>query len=87
MKLECEAEIEILEVKLAEALAAKKSYVNIEPIARKAIERLTKLDDIYYKSSPSDKRNLVVRCTLKSSHSKSYKIEPLNRVSYLVIYT
>jgi site-specific DNA recombinase len=38
IKSETEAEIEKLEIKLSEALLAKKSYINIEPIARTAVD-------------------------------------------------
>ena len=59
IKLESEAEIEKLEAKLADALVAKKSYVNIEPIARQAIERLSRIEIIYSQSSTYDKRILI----------------------------
>lgn len=59
VKSESEAAIEKLEVRLSEALVAKRAYVNVEPIVKTAIERLTRIDDIYCKSNTCDKRTLI----------------------------
>ena len=59
IKLEIGVEVEKLEGKLADAMIAKKSYVNIEPIARQAIERLSRIGNICYQSDTYDKRLLI----------------------------
>ncbi|UOE50629.1 hypothetical protein MTO98_06025 [Mucilaginibacter sp. SMC90] len=57
IKLESETGIKKLEDKLADALIAKKSNVNIEPIARQAIERLSRTDNKHYQSSTYQKKS------------------------------
>ncbi len=47
IKSETEHKLEVLEVKLAETIIAKKQKEDIVPIVVKAIEKLTRLDAIY----------------------------------------
>ncbi|BAU54087.1 hypothetical protein [Mucilaginibacter gotjawali] len=50
IKSENEHKLEVLEVKLAETINAKRQKEDIVPIVVKAIERLTRLDVIYSQS-------------------------------------
>jgi len=59
IKSENEYKINVLEAKLAEAASANSQTVNIEPVLRKAIDKLTRLDVIYSKSDSSEKRQLI----------------------------
>ncbi len=59
IKSENEHKLDILEVKLAETINAKKQKEDIVPIVVKAIERLTQLDTIFSKSTTSVKREIV----------------------------
>jgi site-specific DNA recombinase len=59
IKSENEYKINVLEAKLAEAVAVNSKAENIEPILRKAITKLTRLDTIYSKSTTSEKRELI----------------------------
>lgn len=47
IKSETEHKLEVLEVKLADTIIAKKQKEDIVPIVVKAIEKLTRLDAIY----------------------------------------
>ena len=51
--------IDVLEAKLAEAAAINSKTENIEPILRRAISKLTQLNEIYLKSDSYGKRQLI----------------------------
>lgn len=59
IKSETEHKLEVLEVKLADTIIAKKQKEDIVPIVVKAIEKLTRLDIMYSESTTSQKRELV----------------------------
>ena len=59
IKTDCEHKIEIMEAKLAEIAGSQNKVENIEPMLNQAIDRLTKLDTIYWKSDVSVKRDLI----------------------------
>ena len=48
-----------MEAKLAEAATVNSKAENIEPILRKAITKLTRLNAIYSKSTTSEKREFI----------------------------
>lgn len=58
IKSENEYKVNVLEAKLAEAALNVKAE-NIEPMLRKAVSKLTRLNSIYSKSTTSDKRELI----------------------------
>ena len=59
IKSESEHKIERLETKLSEVIQNQNAFIDIEPIVNTAIDRLTKLDVIYYQSDNSEKRELI----------------------------
>ena len=59
IKSESEKKIERFEAKLSEVIQNQNAFIDIEPLVSNAIDRLTKLDLIYYKSGNSEKRELI----------------------------
>jgi len=72
IKSETEHKLEVLEVKLADTIIAKKQKEDIVPIVVKAIEKLTRLDAIYLESTTSVKRELI-----GSMHPQIFTFEEL----------
>ena len=89
IKSENEYKINVLDAKIAEAAQSNLRTVNIEPLLRKAIGKITQLDAMYLKSTTSDKRELIgsmypEKFTYEELQHRTAQISELYKCIYLI---